>query len=261
MRASRLCAAVVLTAGAVAHAQVLYSTGFESPAFAPGSANGQDGWLNGSSTGVNQSVTASFARSGLQSLQWNNTSNVTFSSVRRQFDGQNGAITPATPLEISTWLYIDQSSGDQRLYGIYAMNGLGTLGVTTLGMTVGGDGTVRAGTFWSSTYSGAGVFQDSSLVGSWIQLVLSYDGTGGSAAIFDAANNPVFSIDFAAVSLGNANGAGANLWGVNIGSDYSGTADRTGTGYMDDLRVRIIPAPGTALALTVGLLAATRRRR
>ncbi len=263
MRASRMCVAVALLAAAgVAHAQVIYSTGFESPTFAPGSINGQGGWVNGSSAGATQSISGAFARSGSQSLQWDNSAAVSFYSVRRPFDGQDGAISAATPLEISTWLYITPNTQSDRLYGIYANNtGTGTLGTIALGMTIGGDGTVRAGTAWVDTYSGAGLFQDAALVGDWVRLVLTYDGTGGSAAIFDSANNNLFSTNFAAVSLANTNANGASTWGVNLGSDYNALTNRAGIGYMDDFEVRIIPAPGTALALTVGLLAATRRRR
>lgn len=241
----------------------IYSTSFENPPFALGSIATQDGWVNGSSSGNSQAIQNSFARTGAQSLKWDNSGALnSFYSVRRSFDGQNGAISPATPLEISAWVYVDQSSGLDRLYGVYAVNsGAGTLGSTNLGLTISGNGTIRAGTTWSSTYSGLGVFTDPRLVGNWVKVVLTYDGVGGGAAVYDASLTEIWSAPYAAVNLVNSNGAGLNSWNINLGADYNGTVARAGIGYHDDLQVRVVPEPSSILAFGVGLVLLTLRRR
>jgi MprA protease rhombosortase-interaction domain-containing protein len=239
----------------------VYSTGFEAP-IALGTLVGQDGWVAGSGTGLSQAVTANFARTGAQSLSWENTDTTnSFYSVRRPMSPQNGAITAATPLEISTWLYVEQGTGLDRVYGIYAMNtATSTLGGTNLGITISGNGTIRAGTTWSATYSGTGLSTDASLVGAWVQLVLLYDGVGGAAKVFNSGGTEVFSTTFASVTLGNANSPATN-WGVNLGSDYNGTTARLGRAFMDDVSVRVVPTPGALLALAGGLAFGVRRRR
>lgn len=256
--AGALAGALVLSA----NAQDVYSTSFENPPFGTGSLNGVDGWANGSGTGVSHSVVDSFSRTGDQSLSWDNSgANQSFYSVRRAFDGQAGAITPATPLEMSAWLYIDESSQPNRLYGLYGVNsGTGTLGGMTIGMTIGADGSVRAGTLWSQTYSGAPLATDPSLVGSWVKMVLSYDGTGGGARIYDSGLNEVFSTSFAAVNLSNANLGGVNSWNINIGTDYFATVDRAGIGYFDDVLVTVVPEPASILAFGAALALLRRRR-
>jgi len=254
-------AALMASAGAQI---IIYQTGFEN--FTLGSINGQDGWANGSGGGASQSITDSFARSGSsRSLFWDNTTLVSFYSVRRAFNGQAGAISSTTPLEATVWVYVSPGTGADRLYGIYLTNsGTGTLGSTVLGATLSGDGGFRAGTTWGATYSNTPLYSNpSALVGQWARLALRYNGVGGSAAVYDSSDNLLFEINFANVGLGNANGTGTNSWNVNLGSDYITTTARSGTGYMDDLLVWIVPEPASVAALGAGLagLLSLRRRR
>jgi len=254
-----VCALLLLTGAA--SAAVVYSTSFENPPFALGSINGQDSWANGSGTGQSQSIVNSYARTGTQSLMWDNRSTFnSFYSVRRAFDGQAGTITVSTPLEISVWLWIDPAvSQPERLYGLYATNsGTGTLGGTALGITISGDGRLRAGTTWSSTYSGPVLYQNPALVGNWVQLVLQYNGTGGKAFVFDSGANQLWYTSFASVSLANANGTGTNSWNINLGTDYNLTSDRAGLAYMDDLVV--VPEPAGLVGALAALLMLSRRR-
>jgi len=252
-------ALLLLTASA--SAVVVYSTSFENPPFVLGSINNQDGWVNGSGTGQSQSIVNNYARTGSQSLMWDNRSTFnSFYSVRRSFDGQAGTITVSTPLEISVWLWIDPAvSQPERLYGLYATNsGTGTLGSTALGMTISGDGRLRAGTSWSSTYSGPVLYQNPALVGNWVQMVLQYNGTGGKAFVFDAVGNQLWYTSFASVSLANANGTGTNSWNINLGTDYNLTSNRAGLAYMDDLRV--VPEPAGVIGAALAMLMLSRRR-
>lgn len=172
-------------------------------------------------------------------------------------DGFNGAIAPATPLNISAWMFVDPTTGADRLYGLYAMNSsTSTLGGTNLGLTLAGDGAIRAGTTWGATY-GTPLATVPSVVGNWVRVLLSYDGTGGGAAVYDGMANLLWSTTFASVTLSNANGAGQ--WGINLGTDYDGTTARAGRGYHDDLDVRVVPEPASILALACAALLLRRR--
>jgi hypothetical protein len=260
---SALAVALTVALLATAGAQAVYSTGFEAPLYGTGSVVGQDNWAAGSGVGAGQGVIDTFAQSGSQSLMWDTgTALTSFYSVRHAFDGQNGAIAAGTPLEISTWFYVDPASGPDRLTGLYATNsGVGTLGSTSLGLTIDGDGGVRAGTTWAATYTAVPLHTDPALVGGWIRAVLTYDGIGGGAALYDGGANLLWSTSFAAVTLGNSNGAGLASWNINLGFDYVGTVDRLGKSYVDDLVIRVVPEPASALALGLGLLLLAGRRR
>ncbi len=257
-----LAASVAAALAASASAQIVYSAGFENPPFNTGSIVGQDGWVAGSGTGGSQSIINTFARTGSQSLFWDNsTTNNSFYSVRRAFNGLSGAITPTTPLEISSWIYVDPATGVDRLYGVYATNsGTGTLGSTTLGITISGTGAVRAGKTWSSTYSAAPLYTNpQALVGRWAKVELTYNGVDGGAAVYDSNGILLWSTTFTAVTLGNANGTGTNSWNVNLGTDYNLTTARLGKGYHDDFLVRVVPEPAALLLLSLGVLALRRR--
>jgi len=252
---------VTLALATAANAALIYGTGFEAPTIVPGSLVGQDGWAAGSGSAASQAVTGAFSYAGSQSLYWDNRTLNSFYSVRHAFDGQAGAITPATPLSVSVWTYVVQGTGTDRLYSLLLTNsGTGTMGSTTLGVSISGTGDIRAGTSWGATYSGAPDYSNPALVGAWVKLDLRYDGVGGSVAVYDSSNVLLHSENFAAVTLGNANGTGVNSWNVNLGSDYNLTASRLGQGYHDNLVVQVIPEPASLLALGSLALLALRRR-
>ncbi|MBX3355830.1 MAG: hypothetical protein KF724_09045 [Phycisphaeraceae bacterium] len=251
--------AFVLTAALAtassASATILYSTGFESPPFTVGSSvNGIDGWLNGSGGGVSQSVSTAQAASGSNSLLFDNSSLFSFYSVRHNLGGWNGQDI----LKVSTKLYVDGSTQANRLYGLYLTNvAAGTLGSTTLGLSIGGDGIVRAGKNWAATYenpgiigtAGAGTFTDR-----WLTIEFLMNATTGNADVTISGFSDASSI--------NSSFSGVSIpLNLNLGSDYFDTTNRAGKGYFDDLSIEYIPTPGAIALLSMGALAGLRRRR
>lgn len=149
-----LLASTALLIGAQAQT-TLYSTSFENPPFVAGQpAPPNDGWTNGSGSGTSHSITDLLARSGSQSLLWDNSiANQSFYSIYRTL-GWNPTGSSNSKLIVRASLYISSSTQANRLYGVYlTSSATGTLGSTILGVTIGGDGKIRVGTTWSATYS------------------------------------------------------------------------------------------------------------
>jgi hypothetical protein len=250
-----IAAVAILAAGASADAATFYSTSFEAPTYPAGSSvHGIDGWNNASGSGASQTVSTDVAWHGSQSLQFNNTSLLSFYSVRRAMPAYQPDAFSA-----SVKLYIDGSTQDNRLYGLYLTSGAtSTLGGTVLGLTIGGDGAVRAGKTWSMTYGNPGLigFADpGTYLDRWLTIDLTFDPATaiGTASISGFAGpNPSISQSFTAVT--------APL-GLNLGSDYFATSNHAGIGYFDSLVIAALPSPG-ALALLglAGLLGVHRRR-
>jgi hypothetical protein len=220
-----------------AHAQVtLYSTSWEAPTFTTGSpAPPNDGWENGSGSGASQTVTNERARTGSQSLKWDNSgTNNSFYSIRRAFTWSS---SDPDKLVVSTYVRVSSSTEANRLYGLYLTgSATGTLGSTILGITIGGDGTVRAGTSWSATYGASGVIGQASpgtYTDRWLYMELTLDrGSGAATAkVSGFADGSQFTASFTQ-STTPAN--------VNIGTDYVTTSNRAGVGYFDDLEIKAV---------------------
>lgn len=243
------CAVVAALSGQ-ALAAPLYSTGFEPPLYVLGdSVNGVDGWVNGSGGGASATVSGVQAL-GTQSLQFDNSS--TFNglySVRRELPVYNGAV------EASVSLYIEGNTQENRLYGMYFTGpATGTLGNTSLGLSIGGDGAIRAGTTWAATYSNSGLIgtaDPGSFTDRWLTITLSYNNGDASVMIsgLDGPNSS-FSSNYT---------MSAGPLGLNLGADWFTTSNRAGVAYFDNLE--IVPAPGALALLGLGGLAAARRRR
>ncbi|MFQ3611540.1 MAG: DVUA0089 family protein, partial [Fimbriimonadales bacterium] len=236
MRHARLFAIALWCAASIsAFAQgVPYSTSWENPPFTAGSsAVGIDSWAAGSGSGSSQTVSTDVAHSGTQSLQWDNSGTFSsFYSIRRDYRD----ITSAEKLVVSTRVWISSATQENRLYGIYLTgSATGTLGSTILGITIGGDGKVRAGTTWSATYSSStwlaqaapGTYADR-----WLRMELTLDRGNDTATvkIEGFSDGSVISATFSQ-STGPRN--------VNIGTDYVTTTNRAGVGYFDDLEIRV----------------------
>jgi hypothetical protein len=105
-----------------------------------------------------------------------------------------------------------------------------------LGITIGGDGTVRAGTSWSATYGASGVIGQAApgtYTDRWLYMELTLDrGSGAATAkISGFADGSLFTASFTQ-STTPAN--------VNIGTDYVTTSNRAGVGYFDDLEIKAV---------------------
>lgn len=229
-----LLAAAALLVGA--QAQTLYETSFENPPFNAGeSTNGIDSWANGSGTGASHTVSNELARSGDQSIKWDNsgTSN-SFYSIRRVLNWQ---ASDQNKLVVTIYVWISSASQLNRLYGLYLTSSdTGTLGSTILGLTISGNGTVRAGTTWSSTYSGAGIGQANAgtFADRWLKIELTHDRETGAATakISGFSDNSEISANLTQSTVPR---------NVNIGTDYVTTTDRAGVGYFDDLKIEAVP--------------------
>ncbi len=234
-------------------AQTLYSTGFEPPLYTDGSSvHGVDGWSNGSGSGAGMLVSSLQYSSGTQSLRMDNSSTSnSFYSVRRT--GIEGWLPAMGPLSVSIDLFVDSSTQANRLYGIYLGSlATSTLGGTVLGVTIGGDGSIRGGTTWAATYS-SGLFataNPSTFLDRWITLNLTYDPDTGvkSATLSGFSDASVYS---------NSWTGGAAPANLNLGTDYFDTVNRAGIGYFDNLVIAAVPEPTTIALCGLGLAGMT----
>lgn len=251
MRNRILSLAILSVVAASANAQVLYSTSFEAPTYTNGvSVSGVDGWVNGSGAGASQAVSNARAASGSQSLRFDNSTLNSFYSVRRPFTASG--VSAATPLLATVKVYVSANNSADRIYGMYlSSSATGTLGSTVAGLTIGGNGVVRAGNSWALTYgtadftAAAGSFADR-----WLTISFSYDGANTTASISGFGDGSSYSEVF----------TNAAPLGLNLGSDYITQTGSLGEGYFDDLSVSVVPEPMTMTVLALGAVAALRRR-
>ena len=225
-------ALTALTATALAQT-TLYQTSFENPPFTAGQpAPPNDGWENGSGTGVSQVVTDELANTGSQSLKWDNSgTNNSFYSIRRVLNWQP---TDPDKLVVKVRVYITAGTGANRLYGVYLTGSdTGTLGGTILGVTIAGDGKIRVGTTWGATYSSstwlaqapAGTYENR-----WLQVEMTYDRGSEQATIKVSgfADNAEYTANLTQSTPPR---------NINLGTDYVTTTASNGIGYFDDLSI------------------------
>ncbi len=244
----------LLYATSVAGADIFYTADFESPMFNPGqSVHAIDGWFNGSNAGQGHSVSEGQSFSGSQSLKFDNTAFNSFSSVRRALPEYEDE------LHASVRVYLDGATQANRMYGMYLVDQpLGAMGDTALGLSIGGDGTIRAGTEWADTNSDEGIIgtaSPGSYLDRWLEISLSVEtDLATTVQISGFAGGGTVSADFL---------LNAMPLGLNLGADWADTTQRSGIGYFDDLVVssQTIPAPGALALLGLAGLVSARRRR
>jgi hypothetical protein len=255
-------AASALAVVAMAPAQgTLYFTSFEPPTYTAGMhPAGVDGWAAGSGgTTAPIQVSTNIAHgAGNQSLAFDNTTGVSFYSVRRDLAGYNAA--QGYPLEVSVQLWMDpQVTQANRIYGLYFGSAVtSTLGGTIQGLTIDGAGNIRGGTTWGATYTNSGLFATAdpgTFLGRWLTLTLGYNPNTGEKT------GRISGLGGATPSYSMSWFGGAAPMNVQLGTDYFATTDRAGIGYFDDLKIVAVPEPGTMAALGLGALALIRRRR
>lgn len=233
-----LALGVVLVSGAFA--DVLFNTSFESgEGFAPGGLDTQNDWISG----PNYQVVSGVARTGSQSVRWSGTGG------GHAWPDIPGGYSGANPLRSSVWIMMPSAGSDpERVFGLrYWSASAGFAGVT-----LGSDGTVRAGTTYSSLWGSSGIQTViSNPTDRWIEVGISYTPNDSSATVM--ADGQFFS--FAVTPQGS-------VLDVDFFSDWDAVNVNT-TGYWDDYFVTTdaVPEPATLAALGIGLAAVIRRRR
>lgn len=214
---------------------IFYLTSFENPPFIVGaSVDGIDGWSNSSNDGTSFTISDDHAFEGTQSLDSNNSSGLdSFYSVRHDLGDWDGI----TPLLVSVRLRIDTETMENRMYGLYLGENVGSaLGETVLGLSIAGDGTIRAGTGWAATYSNAGLIGQippgQPFLGEWLWITLTYHPTAGSKTAMIQGPFGAISETFAATT------APSN---VNLGADWFATSNRAGRAQFDSLFIGEAP--------------------
>ncbi len=101
----RLCITLALASVLPAVAETVYSTGFESPTFTPGTIQGQNGWAVFGTTPSAAQVENTFAQSGSQAL-----SVLPALAIPNQTGPYYGVSTTASIVEMSADIYLASSS-------------------------------------------------------------------------------------------------------------------------------------------------------
>lgn len=232
------CLAVFTVLLCAAHSQQnIYSTGFEE--FNPGTIVNQQGWTGSDARGGSQSIVSAFRRSGEKSLFWDNFSSaLTTSSVARSLPSPIDC-SALRPFEASVWVYIDSSTVAERRYAI-ALTPRGLLQLAA-GISIAGNGAVRAGTNFTNMRDSEPFFTDASAVGQWVRLSLRYYGDDEErllAEVYRSDGALVASREFYA-SLGFSRLT--TLRSLALGT-FALASNQPGIAYMDDLQVRVASA-------------------
>src|SRR5690606_35455697 len=129
-----------------------------------------------------------------------------------------------------------------------------------LGLSIGGDGIIRAGTNWGATYTAAGIIGTAgagTFADRWLTVTLDYNPVllTGSVSISGFSDSSVFSQSYTGLDTVLATN-------VNLAVDYLGAASSApGVVYFDNLSVDAVPEPVTMVGLGGLALAALARKR
>lgn len=257
MHAKLSLAFLALSGAALSSAQALYSTSFEAPAYTAGaSVVGTDGWVTGSSEADPTRISSTLASAGSQALRFDNAANTPWFAVGHALP----AATASGPFSVSVDLYMSTATAASRTYELALMSTTtGSMSTSTVsfGMSIGGNGRIRAGKAWSSLYN-TNTFVATATAGSfadrWLNIKLDVDASrNGVATLSGFGDGKSYTYSFTGIG---------STAGLNLVSDNTGAFGGAGTGTFDNLVVaRPVPEPMTLTALGCGLAALARRRR
>jgi hypothetical protein len=241
-----LAAGLLVVAGA-ARADTLYQTGFESPTFAAGAINGQDGWSG------NGMIQAGTVKSGSQALFTDGTiSNPLVPGFG--FGSGDHAAGYSTAGRIFTFSVDFLSSGSAVQSGLSIYGNAGFLGQSGQYGGALGNGTTFLGNFNSGNL---GADQD---LGVWHHLILSINFINGiMSSTIDGQTVP-------SVPIVNASSQ-TSITDVQLFSfGQLGFPQSPGGAYFDNLNITVTPLPSAAIAGMGGLagvagIGLIRRRR
>lgn len=259
----RLAILALLLSGTCAHAQVTFTSNFDSAAYTPGTLSGQDGWVVGSGTTNVPAVTTTAFNSSPQSvlLVGNPGTGSTFSTSAHPFAA--GAPSASTNLlQASATIRVDSVGGADRYFGI----GFGTSALATSGfmaIALGGNGLRGGGGSYASFNNlTGGLLQartTADFLGRWITVSIVADRS-------ITTNNVTFTFSGLDTTGGAAtevftksvNFGTTNLAFVQVISDWGSTNTFNGTAFVDDVSFSAtgvaVPEPHQiAMMATTGL--------
>ena len=261
-------ALLALLGTSAARADLLYSTSFDSSAYTAGtSVAGSDGWfLGSSSTAATQTVASGVGRDGTQGLRFTNTASTGYYSASH---GLPTAVQGFDPFTVSVDLYVDETTAATRMYELVLLSsptgGMATSSVL-LGMSIGGDGKIRASSNWATLYgtntqrvtAAAGTFK-----GRWLNISLKVDenrtGFTTISGLGDGSTSYTYTIPF--VGYDSTTQSYKSIVTANLVAENSGALGGAGVGTFDNFTVTAVPEPATLAALGFGAAAMLRRRR
>ncbi|RYG33414.1 PEP-CTERM sorting domain-containing protein [bacterium] len=261
-------AVLALLGTSAAQAAPLYSTSFDTSEYTAGaSVAGRDGWFLGSSSDpATQTVASGVGRDGTQGLRIANAASTGYYSVSHALPG---AVQGFDPFTVSVDLYMDETTAASRMYELALLSsptgGMATSSVL-LGMSIGGDGKIRASSSWATLYgtntqrvtAAAGTFKSR-----WLNLTLKVDeNRTGVATIRGLGDGSTFyTYTIPAIGYDSTTQSYKSILTANLVAENTGAFGGVGVGTFDNFNVTAVPEPATLAALGLGAAALLRRRR
>lgn len=217
-----------------AHAQVVVSLDFEGPSYGTGPLSGQDGWVAGGAV----SITGTRAHQGTQSVQVGPTFD---SNCLRQMPGGFFHYGVGTFWYMQASMYVTPGQGEHVAIGLTPSIGGGFL----LGLDNRGGIYYYTGTLDTTEVFG------SALQNTWVDLRME---KASETMVRVSVDAPGFHFSELRSFSSVTNGA------QNLSISGNGIVNDPSQGWVDDVKVGVVPEPTSLVALAMGLLALRRRR-
>ena len=258
MKFTPLPGLAILALTPVAHAQITYSTGFESPTFTAGAPiEGNDGWARGSGLAAQILASSAQAQSGTQSAFLPGVVNPGFTaeSIGLTYGGPTG--TALNPVTLSASFFVDPAtSPTNRFFSLQMSSGLSS-GSTFGGISIDFNGNIRVGTGPAALSSAAGDLTTNRLAdyqNRWITLSVTHTGT----SIIGSVSGLGTSTGASSVTS-SALARGGSFSHVILAAD--GLTTTNGGAYVDNFKVESVPEPTTMTVLGLAALIASKRKK